>query len=154
MSVWTPEIIEHLRRLAGQAIGSSAIASELAATYGIRVTRSAVIGKCLRAKIELRRPISIKAARPPRPRKEPHICLPNSRPLKFAPRCEPIVQTEDEHGGPLGGGLTLIELHSGCCRWPFGDPRMAGLRYCGQPISDGAHLSFCGFHLQRATRAA
>lgn len=155
MSAWTPELIEHLRRLAGQAIGSSAIADELFRAFGVRFTRNAVIGKCLREKIELCRPISVKIVRAPRPRKEPRIRLPNPRPLKLAPRCEPIVvEAEDEQGGPLDGGLTLIELRAGCCRWPFGDPRLSGLRYCGQPIADGAHLSFCGFHLQRARRRA
>lgn len=151
MSIWTPEIIDHLRRLAGQALGSGAIARELAAMYGIRITRNAVIGKCLRAKIELRRPV--KVTRPPRPRSEPRIHFrspPKLQPLKLAPRCEPII-AEDDQGAPIDGGLTLVELRAGCCRWPFGDPLVPGLRYCGQPIAEGRFYSFCAVHMQRAT---
>ncbi len=49
---------------------------------------------------------------------------------------------------PPGGGITIMELTRNTCRWPIGDPRHPGFRYCGQKTVGGS--AYCGHHLEMA----
>ena len=43
-----------------------------------------------------------------------------------------------------GGGVTIDGLTNYVCRWPIGDPREDGFRYCGDAVSEGRH--YCAVH--------
>lgn len=157
MSIWTIEgAVDELRRLCTiPDFSADDIAASLSKQFAY-VTRSAVIGKCQRLKIALPRAgeHKPKTTRPPRetmPRpRRTRIMRP---PLRLV--CQPVVApAETDDGAPINGGVSFDELSNVCCRWPFGDPRQPGLRYCGQNIQTGTGYKFCTYHLQRARRAA
>ena len=47
---------------------------------------------------------------------------------------------------PVMGSVTFMDLRTGHCRWPFGDPKTPGLRFCGA-YAEG---SFCEHHTAMA----
>ena len=47
---------------------------------------------------------------------------------------------------PVMGSVTFMDLRLGHCRWPFGDPKTPGLRFCGA-YTEG---SFCPHHAAMA----
>ena len=47
------------------------------------------------------------------------------------------------------GGLTILTVRRGQCRWPYGDPAHAGFSFCGRPVARGA---FCLDHAELGYR--
>lgn len=55
-----------------------------------------------------------------------------------SPLCELAIAA-----GPVAPGCTLFDLTRSSCRWPLGDPRESGFRFCGLASSGG---SYCCEH--------
>lgn len=151
---WDPGRIETLRALWAADIPTAAIAAR------IGTTKNAVIGKAHRLGLPPR-PHAIRPAaiRPPRggtpaSRLAAAVGRPAaSRPAatvapvpRSAPEPDlatpPPVAREERTPAPA-------EASGGhACRWPLGDPRERGFRFCGAPATPGR--SYCGPHLRRA----
>lgn len=100
-----------------QLWGSGRSASEIAEILG-NVSRNAVIGKAHRLGLS-GRPSPIKAKR-----EEP------ARPA-------PVVAEQP-------AGATILSLTERMCRWPLGDPKEAGFRFCGKMVTAGS--PYCAEH--------
>ncbi len=136
---WTEEKVAVLR----QYWGSGKSASEIAEIIG-DMSRNAVIGKAHRLGLAGRpSPIKEKTAKPkPKP-----TILPVATPNRAqAPQAKAsagnVVELQP------GGGATILSLTERMCRWPHGDPKKPGFRFCGKSVSDGS--SYCVEHLKQA----
>jgi len=136
---WTDDLVEKLKSLHADGLSCSQIAAEM--TIGI--TRNAVIGKLHRLGLTNTRPRSQKTTvvNSTVIRKITRIVRANANSDKMrliegvetetAPlRC---VEIEPRH-------LSLIELGSGDCRFPYGEGQVT---FCGHPAHEG---SYCGPH--------
>lgn len=131
---WTEEKVAVLR----QYWGSGKSASEIAEIIG-DMSRNAVIGKAHRLGLAGRpSPIKEKKARP-----KPAV---TAAPVAAAPRTRP--QTGQVVDLQPGGGATILSLTERMCRWPHGDPKKPGFRFCGKAVADGT--SYCAEHLKQA----
>lgn len=162
---WTPKRVERLRELADMRWSARMIAGDLG------TTRSSVIGKCHRFGIPLmgqdhaangaadklaRKRISDDRRRQAaKVYSAPAKSAKKSKTFTFgfktgmAPKLARVVPSREherpETTEPFNGGLTLMELRSGVCRWPFGDPREPEtFRFCGAPCD--AARSYCECH--------
>lgn len=132
---WSEERIDTLRDL----WRSGYSASDIARTIG--VSRSAVLGKVFRLELPHRkapqpRPVKSKAE----VKRDRNRFVPTRLYAKAPPRPLPppvIIESNPR-------GVTLLDLKSGDCRWPMGDPRDPGFLYCGDNVRDGS--SYCAAH--------
>lgn len=134
---WTDERVALLKKLWGEGKTAAEIASALGG-----ITRNAVIGKAHRLKLSNRlSPIQ------PAPKKSMKQAANTSTPPeKKPPTKQPQIQM------PEGKGLSLADLNSRQCRWPYGDPREANFGFCGHTIVAG--LPYCPEHGKMAYQAA
>lgn len=88
------------------------------------VTKNAIVGKAYRLGLDRRRP--------------------SNRPGS-APRPLPVVAKRTERPDH-----PILELRTGVCRWPLGDPRTTGFRFCLDPTEGGA--TYCPGHRAMAAR--
>ena len=116
---WTEERVAQLREL----WGSGKSASEIADILG-DVTRNAVIGKAHRLQLSGR----------PSPIKSKEVGD-SSVARKKAPEPEPKE-------------ATILNLTDHMCRWPIGDPKEPGFRFCGKPTA--GPLPYCMEHAKAA----
>jgi len=132
-SAWTDDRVDRLKTLWHEGRTAEQIAAEL--QNGI--TRSAVLGKVYR--------MGLSAGRPDRPvARKPHAA--------GAPRAaaEPPARSRGARAEPPpvpeppSGGVSLLAIRRGQCRWPYGDPR-SGVSFCGRPVARGA---FCAGHAE------
>lgn len=157
---WTDERVELLKKLWGEGLSASQIASRLGA-----VTRNAVIGKVHRLGLSGRATTSrMKTVRPrsrlAAPKRQP---APASAKPRFAQignpavralyplDAEPLPATE-ELVIPLTERKTIQTLTECSCRWPIGDPQTAEFHFCGK--NKVAGLPYCEFHARRAFQPA
>jgi len=137
-SAWTDDRVGRLKMLWFEGRTADQIAREL--QNGI--SRSAVLGKVHRLGLSAGRPgrppVSQTAA--PRARIERAIAGPVERAAAGAASV-PVERAPDL---PTGG-LTILTVGRGQCRWPYGDPAHAGFSLCGRPVARGA---FCVGHAQ------
>ncbi|RZJ41740.1 MAG: GcrA cell cycle regulator [Brevundimonas sp.] len=146
-SAWTPDRVARLKALWGE--GRSA--TEIARALGHGISRSAVLGKVYRLGLSAGRPRRFAPATPRQPpargrRAGPRVKAADAPPVTPAAP----VRRRDERAWDLpSGGLDLLALRRGQCRWPHGDPE-TGLSFCGRPVARGA---FCGGHAEVAYRA-
>ncbi|HET8726027.1 MAG TPA: GcrA family cell cycle regulator [Alphaproteobacteria bacterium] len=111
---WTEERIERLRQL----WGSGRSASEIAEILG-DVSRNAVIGKAHRLGLSGRpSPIKVKRDEPAAPK-------------------APVPEQKSR-------GATILSLTERMCRWPLGDPKDSGFRFCGKMAHAGS--PYCAEH--------
>jgi GcrA cell cycle regulator len=66
-------------------------------------------------------------------------------PIKNPPR----PTSQDEPIIPIAQRKTMSTLLPDDCRWPIGDPQVAGFHFCGKRKQDGH--SYCEFHVRRAS---
>jgi GcrA cell cycle regulator len=157
---WTDERVELLKKLWGEGLSASQIASRLGA-----VTRNAVIGKVHRLGLSGRATTSRMKTVRPRSRlaspKRP-VAPPNNKP-RFAQIGNPAVRAlypldaeplpaMEELVIPLAERKTIQTLSECSCRWPIGDPQTAEFHFCGKNKVSG--LPYCEFHARRAFQPA
>ena len=137
---WTEEKVAILR----QYWGSGKSASEIAEMIG-DMSRNAVIGKAHRLGLAGRpSPIKERKAKPKPVAQSAPAAAPSSP--APAPRPQPVADNVVEL--QPGGGATILALTERMCRWPHGDPKKPGFRFCGKPVAEGS--SYCSDHLKMA----
>lgn len=130
---WSTEgALDLLKRLWAEGFSASEIRNALPADKNrLRPSRSAVIGKVHRLKLDGRRPA--------RPRRRPNnFARINAvrRQAKAAREQALAARLPPEPPPPPDmKRVALMELHSGMCRWPLGDPREPGFAFCGCPVT-------------------
>lgn len=149
---WNDERVDLLKKLWGEGLSASQIATRLGA-----VTRNAVIGKVHRLGLSGRATTSRMKSHRPRPRPQPikkvakpRFAAPGNRPLDrlYQADPEPYVPMAEELVIPIGERKTIQTLLEGHCRWPIGDPQEADFHFCGKGKVQG--LPYCEFHARRA----
>lgn len=138
---WSVDVIETLR--AGWSDGDSC--SQIAVTiwdvHRISVSRNAVIGKIHR--LGLSRPTFATKAKRQKPERSanygPVVQKINANRAAPAVKAEPFVCQEAVEIVPLH--LSLIDLETGQCKWPFGN---GPFTFCGNQTHAGA--SYCPGH--------
>jgi GcrA cell cycle regulator len=156
-ATWTDERVETLKRLWGEGLSASQIATEI----GGGITRNAVIGKVHRLGLSGRG--KAKAPPPARPKAKavpaPSAPAPAPRPAAIVTPLPPALAVEaapepapvavaDEVGLPLSERVTIMDLRESMCRWPMGDPTKPEFRFCGARSVTG--LPYCSHHAQVA----
>lgn len=146
---WTDERVMLLKKLWVEG----KTAAEIAKLIGGGVTRNAVIGKAHRLKLSGRiSPIQensrtetavgrVATAQRKSPRAT--VAKVSNREI-IAPVQIPAV----EENYCFGDGVSLVELKESMCRWPIGDPKEAGFKFCGGPAEEG--LPYCSHHCRAA----
>lgn len=145
---WTDERVDQLKNLWGEGKTAAEIAKLLGG-----VTRNAVIGKAHRLKLSGRvSPIQAN------PRVEATLNRPSNdqRATKIvarerSPVVAPTPVSMREELIPIKG-IALTELREGTCRWPIGDPKQEGFKFCGCSSTPG--MSYCDHHTRLAYQAS
>ncbi|MDI1328234.1 MAG: GcrA family cell cycle regulator [Brevundimonas sp.] len=138
-SAWTDDRVGRLKTLWLEGRTADQIAREL--QNGI--SRSAVLGKVHRLGLSAGRPGRPPAASGPvAPRAR--VERPVAKPVERATAGGASVPAE-RAPDLLTGGLTILTVRRGQCRWPYGDPADAGFSLCGRPVARGA---FCVAHAE------
>jgi len=178
---WTDDRIDSLKRLWGDGLSASQIASQLGG-----ISRNAVIGKVHRLKLESRitKPAPSEAAQrdavpktamstvstlapppaPPRivvaspappvpPRMVPALV---AEPIETAPppldAADETTRTTSAEVVPITRNLTLVQLSERTCKWPLGDPLSDEFRFCGNHSRDAS--PYCAYHARLAFQPA
>ena len=152
MVSWTKERVELLQKLWLEESSASLIAAELGG-----ISRSAVMGKIHRLGLCGSRPHASRVKQQPKPRpagpREYRLATIGSTAL----RAEPKTATEREPeifkpvAVPVAKMLTVAALTQHTCKWPFGDSREGGFRFCGHDTLEG--VPYCRYHMTVAYRA-
>ena len=133
-TAWTEERVARLKTLWREGRSAGQIAAEL--QNGI--SRSAVLGKVHR--------LGLSAGRPRKavPRKAPGTGRPRPGGAAWTgPTLRPAPPAGPRPAFDLpSGGLTILTVRRGQCRWPYGDAE-SGVTFCGRPVARGA---FCAGH--------
>lgn len=159
---WTPERDAILRKLKSDGLSSSYIAAHL----GGGATRNSVIGRAHRLGIATPRkykpgmPADRDNIKPLRIKRENPVARISTVTglLKHgtgAPEIEALIQPEIEliaMAIPISRRVTIMELTSASCRWPLGDPRDHGFRYCGADCDPAR--PYCDPHFRLAYQPA
>ncbi|MGL4394928.1 MAG: GcrA family cell cycle regulator [Hyphomicrobium sp.] len=153
---WTDERVELLKKLWGEGLSASQIASRLGS-----VSRNAVIGKVHRLGLSGRATTSrMKTHRPrarlanqKRPVKPRFATVGNPAVRALYPvDAEPYTPPAEELVIPMAERKTIQTLTECSCRWPIGDPQMSDFHFCGKNKVPG--LPYCEFHARRAFQPA
>ena len=119
-SAWTVEKVQQLRTLWLDGVHIVEIAAKL------DMTKGQISGKSQRLGLPMRKPGPVT----------------QTRRYEKAPVCKPPAVAEAAKATPRF--VSLMNLLSGDCRWPMGDPRDPGFLYCGDNVRDGS--SYCAAH--------
>ncbi len=138
-TTWTEAAADKAALLWSEGRGATAIAAEL----GGGLTRMAVIGKMTR--------MGVPCGGPPNKGGRPHGFRPRSVTGKERQMRHRILRADDDPrpppsasipaGAPPSKSLTIMQLTSRTCRWPYGTTEIT---FCGHRAVDGA--SYCEFH--------
>lgn len=159
---WTDERIDQLRKLWGDGLTASQIASTIGG-----VSRNAVIGKIHRLGLSGRvkatsqqvrvRKRKVAAERPAYTRPAPRrtvVATSGNAALKLVAleEEEPVVRPVTEAVVvPLRDPIGLMDLRAEHCRWPLGHPGDEGFRYCG--LKSPLGQPYCAGHAAKAYSA-
>jgi GcrA cell cycle regulator len=136
---WPPEAVDRLQEYWRRGLSASQCARALNEEFGMRFSRNAIIGKVYRLGLAKRKRND---AQPRDVRLRPR--QPKRRALNLT-RFASVAVQENE---PPAHGVTIFELLPRHCRWPFGDPRLPGFRFCGAQRAD--RLPYCIMHARLA----
>lgn len=151
---WTESRIEKLKAMHAERLSASIIARAL----GGGLTRNAVIGKIHRLKLPTfgRRPA------------QPRVRATSDRPKRIggfagaalarARKARSVAVEDLGESQPMPDiivdadivGIPLIALTDKTCRWPLGDPRETGFRFCGCEPVEGKR--YCPTHDLRSVQ--
>ncbi|MBL8639743.1 MAG: gcrA cell cycle regulator family protein [Alphaproteobacteria bacterium] len=151
---WTNDRIDLLMKLWGEGKTAAEIAKSLGG-----VTRNAVIGKAHRLKLSGRIANTqdespVKTAQKSSKSKSDSKSSQSRQIHKHheSDIAAPVVEVallEDDYCA--GEGIQLVELKEGLCRWPIGDPKEAGFKFCGAKAQSG--MIYCTHHCHVAYQA-
>jgi GcrA cell cycle regulator len=146
---WTLDREDLLKKLHGEGLSASQIATRICAT-GFDVTRNAVIGKANRLGLTGGdKPRRSTRSRKPRRKPNPGINMVfgGRKSAKLFLEAEPFTPGP-ELVIPLAERKTLLQLEDTDCRWGIGDPKEADFHFCGKAKVPG--LPYCEHHCRRA----
>lgn len=146
---WTDERVMLLKRLWIEG----KTAAEIAKLMGGGVTRNAVIGKAHRLKLSGRISPIQENTRPETTARvaSPRKAKPSTPRVSTRDIIAPVQLPPVEENYCFGDGVSLIELRESTCRWPIGDPKDDGFKFCGGPAEEG--VSYCSHHCRVAFQA-
>ena len=129
--MWTDERVVALRDAWANGLSGQEIARELYDKHGFKTTRSAVLGKVHRLRLEKRKTDV-------RPRKKPDrshnrackILRPKFRAEALPPPTDDLARIAALP--PLDPAITINDLTALTCRYPIGDPLKPGFTYCAR----------------------
>lgn len=167
MSEWSVAMRERLKTLWTEGLSGSEIAGKMSDEFGIRLSRSAILGASDRMGLERRKKVAYYVASPKRERPAASVAraMPTPRPPKarkprntFVVR-HPAVRSKAEDELPADTatlarierekpetflGLTLMELGPHHCRYPRGGNDGSPILFCGQPtLADKSYCAAC-----------
>ncbi len=151
-SAWTPEIDADMLHLAATGTSYSEAALVLNAKYGTAFTRNALIGRASRLGVFTPRPKRTPEEREARrrasearhnqKRRKERQAL-GAKPRRVTPRPEREITVLRRAGiDPLH--ISLFDLTSKTCRWPYGE---GPYTFCGHHPSEGSQYCAPHFHL-------
>jgi GcrA cell cycle regulator len=135
--VWTRERIALLKKLWADGETATAIAA------GLRMSRSAVLGKVFRLRLRPARNARAASARRGTAvlSRRHKSRSPNKHRMRPAAAAAPAIAS----------GKTLFELTNESCRWPLGQPGTKTFHFCGAPGADlEGGRPYCERHARRA----
>lgn len=140
-TIWTDAMNQMLRLRWSEKVSCRAIGNELG------VTKSAIIGRARRLGLARRSSggmgdDGIRVPREPATRRTPF----RQPPPASHPIFDAITDLSPTAGDALALHVSLLDLTSDQCRWPFGEGR--DTTFCGQPRVDG--YPYCQCHAARA----
>jgi GcrA cell cycle regulator len=139
-NAWTEAELQRLRDLWAAGKTAQEIADELG-----NKTRSAVLGRAHRSKLPTRiSPVKQKAIEK---KTEKRVKKTAAAPVLFetAPPCATLDK-------PPANLVSLLDLKTGQCAWPYGDPKESGFGFCGQSCQAGSQ--YCAGHHKRVFQPA
>jgi GcrA cell cycle regulator len=139
---WTDERMEQLRVLWDRQLSASEIGRILGAT------RNAVLGKVHRMRLPSHKPVTEPSRTKPKLKRNRNRFVP-TRLYDRAP-ARPLPQLVDVPAQVRPRFVSIMDLKSGDCRWPIGDPRKPTFSFCGDGVRDSS--SYCAAHHQLAYR--
>jgi len=148
---WSTERIDLLKKLFADGLSASEIAAEIGG-----LTRNAVIGKVHRLGLNRDGAPRIGRAKP-YTRRSPEDVQRARRLGQTQRRARESAEEHDREPEAMdlapdlisATAVTLVDLHTGMCRWPHGDPAdLATFRYCGDPSRE--HGPYCPRHSRMA----
>jgi len=140
-SQWIPERVELLRQLWKEGLSASQIANKF---KGTRITRSSVLGKVHRLKLEPREPR--RPVKPKRRHANSGVPKPPAPPPRPRPPPPPPSSTP-----PRMRALSFFRLKSQHCRFPLGEWDEPARLFCGAD-KDQREI-YCPFHMRMARSA-
>jgi GcrA cell cycle regulator len=162
---WNDETIAALGRHWRDGCSAAICAVKLGDQFGTYPTRSAVIGKVHRTKLNQQYPRSTQIVRrrqhprPPRLERVRVRIKPPASVKKPAVRRRAVVVAPPPIPEPTPVRVALVDLQTKHCRWPLGDPLARDFAFCGcdrpmvmilgKPEFDPT-THYCEFHEERA----
>jgi GcrA cell cycle regulator len=152
MVSWTKERVELLQRLWLEESSASLIAAELGG-----ISRSAVMGKIHRLGLCGSRQHASRMKHERKPRsagtQEYRLATIGSTALRTEPKRVPERDARifEPVAVPVAKMLTVAALTQHTCKWPFGDSREGGFRFCGHDTLEGT--PYCRYHTTVAYRS-
>lgn len=131
---WPDEHVDFLREC-WPTYNATAVAHALNTKFETTYTRNAIIGKATRIGL-------VKRAKTA-PKERVRSVVRRSTPFV----CRPIAADVPSAVPPPEGGVTLLELDDGMCKWPIGADR-----YCGGG-TDGKRVTYCTDHQKTGTQS-
>jgi len=152
---WTDDRVELLKKLWAEGLSASQIALQLG-----EASRNSVIGKVHRLGLAGR--AKAPAAAMPRQRKPRTsgavvrvtrpVAVRGNTALAAVPvydeQVAPAPRIATENVVPIGQRCNILELGTGRCRWPVGDPGAADFFFCGGKTIGVS--PYCGYHARIA----
>jgi GcrA cell cycle regulator len=140
---WDDEQIDYLRHLwEGLGLSGTVAADRMFERFGIKYTRSAIIGKIHRENFTTR----LTTARKPSEYSRIKFC--QQTPPPKSPKRRALPQYKALGDPPMSRRLTLNQLNELTCRWPIGDPANLDFRFCGRKCP--RDCAYCLDHKQVA----
>lgn len=141
---WTDELVAELREAWNEGHSATVVSDILFKRHGVRITRSAIVGKVSRlrsADVAMRsvtdRTLAANLTR---------------RPPKVNPKSKDAQTLARRGPAPLATGVIDAVLSVTGCRWPVGDLRSPDFHFCDGRQVPGS--SYCEHHLLRSIAPA
>ena len=153
---WAPEHSAALREHLAQGLSYSAIARAINATFGTTYTRNAALGRAKRMGLGGANRPGDWARLPPRA-EQPSLKKVRERYAAmarwFVPVFEPVESPKLRCAEVDPCHLSLLELESGDCRYPYGgDEDGEAITFCGHARREGS--SYCSAHFDLSRNPA
>jgi GcrA cell cycle regulator len=145
---WPAEHLAELVLMVADGLSGAQIADELNTRFRTTYTRNAVIGKAHRKGLVTRGVSRRKTTNPPgfREKTAAALAAPAPKPYRVPRPVPPLEQRKLACAAIVPKRLTLEQLESSHCRWPYGD---GPFTFCGHPRTELLPYCLDHWHLSR-----